>query len=862
MAIGCNETITSLDINFSNNGGHTATVTSVKGAKDLVTDTQENLGSLIGVGGGVTTFTNEKIQNILSNFTEVSRTVSQDARHTSISRSYEDTTNLLLKSHAVIVRGRDFDPNHRGGQGGGVFFQPNNFNVNLGNSNSYGGCASREKIPVNLPKRPIFGSGGRNARASASQTSDRVILPYFGEVIASPIGANLKFGYNAPTKSGALIYAGNIYNEESSIAIDGDKVSLVYQNGQLKENLSFNSDKVGHFYKQQPDYANYQLKYGYTLREVKTIFGLVGITVTGLPTSESILITESGSLDSILSSIASKFGYYWYADPFLAGRVVMVDSANSAQYTITNPLTQDGSLKAKYVNGSITTDYKTPKIVDVYSSTIERNETTFEIPDRDRLTRFHRWKPAYGADGEDGFIADLDFNKKILEVFFILFVSNKFQSSQLFTIYAYIATITYDLEWGKDWPDYTKLSKEGDWDTYDDIFNDEGEASEAMKTAGFDLVGAKLIPLFEKIEAGAKTIEKFEDVFNNDAFDKLKIYFEAITSNLYISNKFGRWKSTRMAFKNSPLSIEGPFQLTDKITETDGLGVFQTALKRNGKKIDQDELSTIWDDGQDAVGGGDFVFFGFNSKNNKNTKDLDPQDLKWKEICDEKAFFPPAKGGEGLIEPSTGKLFIAVSPDFVTKIKEMMEKSKKLFNEFLAQEETMKATYNRAKRPVSVPETEDEKKKQERDAKRRDALDARAQKLAELSERFDLRKYSIEKNGATGSPLHPIQLNVSNLNLPDVSSLKKSGISASISNQMPLQSSSRTISGLSLPSRFSLQMSSISLKLGSSGITTTINESAVKILRPDEQVILANDQASTSRNFVGFSAGQRNFMGL
>jgi len=131
MAIGCNETITSLDINFSNNGGHTATVTSVKGAKDLVTDTQENLGSLIGVGGGVTTFTNEKIQNILSNFTEVSRTVSQDAKHTSISRSYEDTTNLLLKSHAVIVRGRDFDPNYKGGQGGGIFFQPSNFNVNL-----------------------------------------------------------------------------------------------------------------------------------------------------------------------------------------------------------------------------------------------------------------------------------------------------------------------------------------------------------------------------------------------------------------------------------------------------------------------------------------------------------------------------------------------------------------------------------------------------------------------------------------------------------------------------------------------------------------------------------------------------------
>ena len=159
MAIGCNETITSLDINFSNNGGHTATVTSVRGAKDLVTDTQENLGSLIGVGGGTTTFSNEKLQNLLGNFAEVSRTVTQNARQTSISRSYEDKTNLALKSHAVIVRGRDFDPTYRGGQGGGVFFQPNNFNVNVGNNVT---AIARAVITANtLDKEVIGGMPGR-----------------------------------------------------------------------------------------------------------------------------------------------------------------------------------------------------------------------------------------------------------------------------------------------------------------------------------------------------------------------------------------------------------------------------------------------------------------------------------------------------------------------------------------------------------------------------------------------------------------------------------------------------------------------------------------------------------------------------
>lgn len=854
MAIGCNETITSLDINFSNNGGHTATVTSVRGAKDLVTDTQENLGSLIGVGGGTTTFSNEKLQNLLSNFTEVSRTVSQDARQTSISRSYEDKTNLALKSHAVIVRGRDFDPNYRGGQGGGVVFQPNNFNVNIGNNNSFGGCISREGTPVNTPIRPTFMS--RNAGASNSQESGRITIPYFGEVVGSPVNESLKFGYIPPSKSGPLIYAGNIYNEESSIAFDGDKVSLVYQNGKLKENLSFNSDKVGFFYKSQPDYANYQLKYGYTLREVKTIFGLAGITIIGLPTSESVLITESGSLDSILSSIASKFGFYWYADPFSTGRIIMVDSASSSQFRVTNPLTQDGSLKSRYLNGSITTDYKTPKIIDVYSSTIERKETTFEIPDRDRLTRFHKWKPIK-------FIERLDFNHDILQYFYILFASNKFQSSQLFTIYAIIATLDHKLDWGGDWPDAKLLQPESGWKTYDDEFRDNGAfAAQMNPKSKFDLESARFIPLYAELVAGS-SVQKFEDVFNNDAFDKLKVYFEAITSGLYISNKFGRWKATRMAFKNSPLSIEGPFELKQLISETDGIGNLQTALKRNGEDVEKLKIGGFWDDSQDAVGGGDHVFFAFNKNDNKNTTDLEAADLKWEEVCNEQAFFPPTKSGEGLTHPGSKRTYLAVSNDFLTKIREIMEQSKTLFNKLINDGDTMKATYNRAKRPVSVPETEDEKKKQERDAKRRDALDARAQKLDELSERFDLKKYSIERNGATGSFLHPVQLNISNLDLSKVKSMKKAGISANISNQPPLQSSSRTIVGLAIPSRFSLQISGISLKLGSSGITTTINESAVKILRPDEQVIIANDQASTSRNFgSGFSAGQRNFMGL
>ena len=872
MATGCNETITSLDINFSNGGEHTATITSVRGAKDLASGNQDSLGSLIGVGGGKTTFTNELIQKFLTNFTEVSNTVSQDARRTSISRKYEDNTSLLLKSHAIIIRGRDADPRSGGAQGG-VSFQGTNVNTSLGVKNPFGGCTSREKIPVSMPTNPVGSSS--NAVASNSD-SDPIVIPYFGEVIGSPVRQELKFGYNPPTKSGALIYAGNIYNEESSINNNGDKVSLVYQDGEVKENLSFNSDSIGDFYKQFPDYANYQLKYGYTLKEVKSIFGLAGITIVGLPTSDSILLTESGSLDSVLSSIASKFGYYWYADPTYFGRIIMVNSANVAGTPVTNPLTQDGSLKSKYISGSITSEYKSPKIVDAYASTIERSESTFEIPDGDRLTRFHKWKPLE-------FVKTLNFDRKILQYFYILYASGKFESSQLFSIYSIIATITHELDWSenegniKEWGDGEKHIANGKtFMTYQEVFADKGEKAKVLgeepkdspgekgeeyqkKNNGFDFEGAMYIPLYDK---GAGD-NKLEDVYNTDVFNKLKVYFDAITSNLYISNKFGRWKATRMAWQNSPLSIEGPFELTSTLAETDNLENFQTAMKRNGKDLSKLKIGGFWDSSQDSVGSGNFAFFASNGGNNKSTLDLEATDLMWKELCDETAFFPSSKGGEALTVDGSSRTWVAVSVDFIEKIKTKMEQSKTLFNKLMTEGGTAKATYSRKKRPTGVGETEEDKKKEEARSKRIDALNERAQQLDELRERFDLRKYSVEKNGASGSPLHPVQLNVSNMNLSDMKTVRQAGVSANISNQGMMYSSSRTIVGLALPKRFSMQVSGISLKLGGSGVTTTITESTLKILRPDEQVILANGQASTSRDFASrFTAGQKNFMAL
>jgi hypothetical protein len=853
MAIGCKETVVSLDINFSNGGsGHTATVSLVKNAKDLGSDNQDSLGTAIAVGGGKTTFSNKQIEDILRNFTEVQSTISQDSRKTTISRKYEDDTSLMLKSHAIVVRGRDSHPTDSGSSGGSynpfVNSSNNDFSVSVGKDNSFGGCGSRQKSTVNMPTRPLRYNSSRYAGSSGGSGGDNVVIPYFGEVVGSPVNSGVKYPYRPPQRYGSIVCVGNIYNEESSIAYNGEKVSLVYQSGKLQQELSFNDQLVGAFYKGNPDYSNYGLKYGYTLSEAKSAFAQVGIYISGLPTSNSILLTESGTLDSVLSSIASKFGYYWYVDPFAKGRVVMINSLNASQIRITNPLTQNGSLKSKYLSGSFSTDYKRPKIVDLYASTIERQENTNEMPDADRLTRIHRWNP-------QKFIEQLDFNEDILKAFFIFYVSGKMHNSQLFTLYSLLVTVKAELDWGEAWPDGEYVAKEDKWKKYKDIFTDKGEFAEKTKMK-FDLKKATFMPLFNP-----ETYQKLEDISSSDAFDKLKLYFDCITSSLYISHQYGRWKATRMAFKNSPMNLEGPFDI-DKtnIGDTDAFANFSTALKRLNKDPKEIKLNAFWK-GQDSVAGsGSHAFFGFNDRRTADSKDLTPEDMPWEKF--KETLYHPAKQGEG-IHAAAGNQYLAFSKECYQLLGDLYNTSKKLWDDFTSKSDSMKATYNRMKRPVSVEEEEKDKEKQEKESKKEAEKEEFEQKIQELSERFDLRKYSMQTNGASGSPLNPIQLNISNLSLSDARSLKQAGISSAISNQGSLVSSSRTIVGLSLPESFSISISGISLKLGSSGITTTINESSVKVLRPDEQVILANSQASTSSNFgARFSAGQRNFMGL
>ena len=83
-------------------------------------------------------------------------------------------------------------------------------------------------------------------------------------------------------------------------------------------------------------------------------------------------------------------------------------------------------------------------------------------------------------------------------------------------------------------------------------------------------------------------------------------------------------------------------------------------------------------------------------------------------------------------------------------------------------------------------------------------------------------------------------------------------------NIKPLKSSSKTIYGLEIPSQFNITTNSFSIKVGADGITTTIGESTLKLLPPDQQFIISQGMEVIGTPSINprLRASQRNYLGL
>jgi hypothetical protein len=777
------ESLISVNMNFSNGSGHTASTTSVINAKDIEVG-GESLGTVIGEIGSRVDFSDPRINKLFSQFQSTEKTTSKDGTKTTISRKFSDITSLKLKSHFIAVRGKDTSP-----KGAGSF--------------------------------------------------DGVVYDY-SECPNSPVPS---FGKQFPRKVGGGLIIGNIYNEISDTdEITGDKISLIYQGGVLDTNLSYNSasGEVSS-YSNNPDLSKSEIKYGYKLRELITALGMAGIPVIGLPSRDDVLFENSGTVDSVLSSIASSLGLYWYVNP-LNSTVVFISSAIAVTYQITNPLTlTGGNLKSC----SFTENALAPVIANSYMTNTAPIKST---PDESSKQRIARFKPVDIL----GKIGNLSIPKETYKVFYGAECSGALTPLVFDAISYKLATENKPPDFGKFYDPAFQLSNKTvkDWSELYIASEKTADSAAAAYKGPLQLKKCKYI---DTRSAGAGSSDNLKPS-NSKAYQVIKDAFFYLNNSIYISNQFSKRKAERMQFSSNDLSISGPYETDIKVNKIEGLKKVVSLLRANGVKTDNFTLDNIIEATEGVKGSGGYVFIGQKAVANNNVVQGDDKD----------DYIDFTNENISSYTHTTGLPYYAILAElFDTKIPKSIAKSKSLFGKRRSKDdllESLRCPYTRTKLPVNEI-LGNRKAEQELD----DADAEEDEQTSQITDLFDKKNYvqtSLLLNGASGNMKTPVSFDVKKGKGVEINALKNFNYGGR--SKTFLQSSSRTIVGLFVPTQFSIVMSGLSYSLSGGSLTTTIKESTQKLLPIDDTIVVGDSMRSyrTSSISSRFSAAQKNFLGL
>jgi len=818
------ETIQKIDLNFSNaGGGHTASVTTLLNAKNL--DGSDGLGTVVGDLGELNSFSNEKIGEMMTNFVCTQHSIGADPTKKTISRKYVDRTSLILKSHVVMVRGINCGP---------------------------------ETLNFEGP------------------------IPYFTEVINSPLKS---FKSQGPTldQSGSIIMLGRIYNYESAAKFDGLKITLVYQNKELKPELSLNDEFVSETYKGAPDLSQYDLKYGYTVKEFKEALSMVGINLVGLPDSEDILFENTGTLDSILGAIASFFGYFWFVNP-ANGSVQFI---NTEQASSINIIDHTDTTDESITSASFTKAKTTGKLVNAYIGSAEKPEKKSPKDDfRGRKASFKRVFP----EKAKGF----KLSEFTLGIFYFLFNQGRV-NTDIFDKYTYfLAYAMEDFNPPEGGQERSLLEQRfGDRAariSFADLYTDQPKSGDVIKFGpkkNKKEQGRFIFPLDKQADEHRKTEIEFRGIKFDRIRDKfeyinlasrknknvgmikpsetklyefLESYFE-FAGGIFISNGYSKYKADRMDFSNSnTLNIVGPFKSNKFLEDIDELSELDDLFKKLGMpRMTIGRLADASNGRAKTVN--PFHFVGLRAvKKRELNKDDDAVDFRYlQNLVELKEFenstYKLVMGGptqtEGKMVPFTAKGLLTILMRYATQSRKNFD------NATNKQKKQLKVEYDRGKTRVNQT-TEDGEDAED------DAISESSsgdQQISDLFDRFDLKSFDVQ------APAHSItnQLSIfaASGNVTEMRALKSQRGNYANAVDVP-KSSSRTIYGLEIPT-FNPTINSLSISVGPQGITTTINESTIKLIPPDQELLTDRGMdTSVRKSYISsvFTASQRNVMGL
>ena len=919
------EAIQNIDFNFSNGaGGHSATVSTLRGATRIQDGV--SLGTVIGDMGEGNSFSNGQIDKLFENFVCTEITTNSSPTVTSVSRKYADRTSLVLKSHFVLLRGQN--------------------------------CGPREDLDFEGE------------------------IPFFSEVINSPSPLKDSFGRDFPFPSqgpklvdNGIIAAGRVYNHESSAEYNGIKISLVYNNRKLQDgekgtpDLCLNDEAVSPTYKGfenengifigGPDLQQYDLKYGYTLPDFKKMLSMVNVEINpqydlvkpkiSKGQDSNVLFETTGTLESVVSTVASYFGYFWFVNAF-DGSLCFINTALAKTLEIDDYTQRAKQIADKnIVSATFTKSLSSNKIVNVYSGTAEQKEDKDpKDEDRPRKIFFKRYdiladikNPQFGRreSGEDGEQHDLYYFEEEIAATFALFnqgsdnpeTFDKFMFHLLHSNYDPINIDDEGNRWGMnlkptpttfgsgpnaecvltycgdDMEPQNRVSKGlyndiptnfqmWNWGPKPDNGNKRGREMyiydgivEAKKHRKSNLKWGPLKgEVYDRIDDKFQYIKLVMDEFpwdqenaeeNNNLFPAKKMTkpsetdlytflraFYAIAGGVYVSNGYSKYKTERMEFRNTNnLTIVGPVHGDTLISEIDDLSelwdILQICKLENRLTVNDLWKATYTGEklGQ-AVNHYHFVAIRNLPKLERKNGQENPLMVDFRPLKMQEFYECPIKknclwlGGptENLRNEAKSIFFV---DDAISLSWSNWKAAKKNIKKRLPME------YTRSKTRVNKVLGENDDFEEEEDDELAQGTESE-NKMSDLFDRFDYRYFNVD------APAYNLLNNLSMKSFSgSVTEMKALGkIKKTVDDtEGNTETSRRTIYGLAIPEEHKPTMTSINIRVGGDGITTSISESTIKLIPPDDGLILnaAHEAAITKNGFANFlSATQKNTLGI
>ena len=899
------ESVTNVDLNFSNGGGgHTATVTSIVGAVSAETY-EDSLGEIAGDAGEKSLFSDSRIDDLMSRFVETEMTTSADPTKKTKVRKYIDSTSIKLNSYVVLVRG---------------------INAPIQGDSSFEGSVS-----------------------------------YFSEVKGTAVPS---FGASGPTKGAnntPVIILGNVYNMESSNLNDGNatSVNLIYQSKELKGNLSLRQDAVPQEYLDAPDPSKYSLKFGYTVNEFKKALEIAGVEQEGLDPdfADDVLFEASGPLMGVVGSVAAHFGFFYYIDP-TNGKLKFINSALASQLSVTDPTntTDESVIAASFTKSAIN-----ESIVNSYAGTAEKMDKSGmaggDGDDDDGDELYSTFLSKVEVDKFHAFKI-MRMNMPELGAYFQIF--NQDQPPEMFDKYTYALTWLSQRNVKQNNKDYEQSKKDGQylivngkryvmtlhgaveykgqrggevdkvwqplylprplnlemWSWGPDITepatqviwagsdariksNERDLAKRADKGHQFQRYSggasaqkslANYIALaYEKSDAeldwegvdGEKKLMPMPKPSQSPLYEFLKNYF-AIAGGVYVSHGYGRKRAMRMGFENSnQITVSGPFHAEEKIREFKELNQLTSFFKILGieRDVTVGDLADLTNKEAKTVNPFHFIAVRNIPKLSLRAQLIRNGNKKPFDAGMPANFGPLGTHCEIYDKPNelNGISRYLGGPLLNVKFQQDRGGKRLLFAKYINDLVNRSITAYRAtgaemgiNRAMTMHYTlHDEEIHSLGDNENGDDLiaDNNVEVDPERGERFDHRNQFDQRFydvvAAPTKGLTKPTLSAASGNTKEMKTLRDMRGDSQTSSGPKLTTSSKTIYGLYIPN-FSPTLSSLSISVGDGGIQTTIGKSTIKIIPPDQQFLIgqgveaAHGKGTESR----LAAHQKNHFGL